>query len=482
MIKHCFFGKGYIWALRMERFPSANMGHSKVWPRCWWPPKRPWAKHWRRWTMRGPSRRHRRHHDSEPRALAGMKVTRSFPKLSRTSSRLFWCCEQKNRRNWVPRNCGFWSIDRIRDSASVQGHEKEPLGERQYAMPRPQSLPWAKSPCTGHSLKRPTNIPSGFQAGFFLLKILMLGFPGFRGRGSWPSLDQAILVACQAFQTSTRLSFTSIESRQRVLVDGGYGEEEKERLGDLQPEAWRTLGNPEVLGCHWLFNLGWADFFWFLAWWNCRALCLENFRDTTVTTVYELFLHFMVQDFDANNYSLRLLCWKCHRKEDESHFWNMRSVSNWRIQIYPESTPDLIPKQAQLRRLMGSDEQVLVLDVYCALAPKELMACVVSPQRQACLQHCVSCDFGLRYFRIFFVICPGVWLCVLECHVVRKISSVASTMFTSQHERCYPTPQPIPIPSPTPWQRGRPLVQPQLRVQVKANSNVVAPHVYVRYI
>ena len=63
-----------------------------------------------------------------------------------------------------------------------------------------------------------------------------------------------------------------------------------------------------------------------------------------------------------------------------------------------------------------------------------------------------------------------------------KISSVASTMFTSQHERCYPTPQPIPIPSPTPWQRGRPLVQPQLRVQVKANSNVVAPHVYVRYI
>lgn len=25
-----------------------------------------------------------------------------------------------------------------------------------------------------------------------------------------------------------------------MLVDGGYGEEEKERLGDLQPEAWRS--------------------------------------------------------------------------------------------------------------------------------------------------------------------------------------------------------------------------------------------------
>ena len=48
------------------------------------------------------------------------------------------------------------------------------------------------------------------------------------------------------------------------------------------------------------------------------------------------------------------------------------SVSNRRI---PRSTPQLLI-QAQLRRLMGSDEQVLVLDVYCALAPKELMACV----------------------------------------------------------------------------------------------------------
>ena len=30
--------------------------------------------------------------------------------------------------------------------------------------------------------------------------------------------------------------------------------------------------------------------------------------------------------------------------------------------------------QAELRRLMGSDEKVLVLDVYCALGPKELKA------------------------------------------------------------------------------------------------------------
>ena len=47
----------------------------------------------------------------------------------------------------------------------------------------------------------------------------------------------------------------------------------------------------------------------------------------------------------------------------------------FRIEGFPDQPP--IP-QAQLRKLMGSDEQVLVLDVYCALAPKELMACVVA--------------------------------------------------------------------------------------------------------
>jgi hypothetical protein len=45
------------------------------------------------------------------------------------------------------------------------------------------------------------------------------------------------------------------------------------------------------------------------------------------------------------------------------------------IDGFPDLPPQLLI-QAQLRRLMGSDEQVLVLDVYCALAPKELMACV----------------------------------------------------------------------------------------------------------
>lgn len=107
----------------------------------------------------------------------------------------------------------------------------------------------------------------------------------------------------------------------------------------------------------------------------------------------------------------------------------MLSVSNPRIPRF--LAPMILLIQAQLRRLMGSDEQVLVLDVYCALAPKELMACVqlsewletqvvwstrlwtylcfkhimVSPQRQAHLQHCVSWALG---FPSFFVICIGL--------------------------------------------------------------------------
>ena len=143
------------------------------------------------------------------------------------------------------------------------------------------------------------------------------------------------------------------------------------------------------------------------------------------------------------------------------------------IDGFPDLPPQLLI-QAQLRRLMGSDEQVLVLDVYCALAPKELMACVqlsewletqvvwstrvwtylcfkhiiVSPQRQARLQHCVS---WALVFPSFFVICIG-----LDCpegvfrNVMwfRKISSVASTALESQHERVAPPANPSPSPAP----------------------------------
>ena len=38
----------------------------------------------------------------------------------------------------------------------------------------------------------------------------------------------------------------------------------------------------------------------------------------------------------------------------------------------PPLPPCFFLWQAELRRLMGSDENVLVLDVYCALGPKEL--------------------------------------------------------------------------------------------------------------
>ena len=126
------------------------------------------------------------------------------------------CCEQK--KSGATATELWFLIHRIRDS-TVQGHEKEPLGERQYAMPGPHQVCHEQTPpkwwptfLVFHSL-RPTKFPVSRLDSFCL--VLLPSLPNFR------------------------LSFTS-ESRQRVLVDGGYGDEEKERLGELQPEAWRS--------------------------------------------------------------------------------------------------------------------------------------------------------------------------------------------------------------------------------------------------
>lgn len=106
-------------------------------------------------------------------------------------------------------------------SSRAQGHEKDPLGERCYAMPAAQF-------CQGEPLGKSDAIFSMRQTRESLLRGVL------RVYNPILSSNMVALSLCGFYSSD---SVEQWAPRQRVLVDGGYGEDQKEKLCDLQPEA-----------------------------------------------------------------------------------------------------------------------------------------------------------------------------------------------------------------------------------------------------
>ena len=302
-------------------FPLSNstgampVSASKVWPRCWWPPKRLWAKHWQLWTMGGPFRRHRT--PGPWAASLGIKGTRLFPKLSLWVDSFGAVCAV-NRRNQVPLppNYGFRSI----------------------ASETPQCR------ATRRNLWESDSTPCPDLTKFAMSKLRPNGDQLFWCSIFWdPPNFQFPGLILSAYALVAKPSKLSAELHQRIeAARTGWrgirwrGEGTAGRLATGGVAQW----NREVLGC-WLFNLGCADFFWFLPdeilwlstlpgefqryhWYNCVPFRANGCFSARFPRQVVFLQHFMLQDLDANKDSLRLLCFFCDAEsaiseEDESH-------------------------------------------------------------------------------------------------------------------------------------------------------------------